>query len=506
MQITLYNFNKKVNSTLQPSGGTTLEGYLRNDDPVSILTPSVVFSVSGAPNFNYAFIPEFNRYYWIDDWRHLEGHWIASMSVDVLATYRSEIGAKDLYVLRSSAEFNTYVIDSKYPATTHQSAVETQPGKMRISGLTSYETTPETFFSISFGSGTIVLGVFGPEGTGITYYAMTPNHFRSFARELYDYNPLDDEPNWWEGIIPGVAKSISNPVQYIASCMWYPFSYAQIIGSDESAIDIKLGLWSVSLIGRQLDPQQDMIVVNTSFTIPRHPQTSSRGMWVNSEPYTHHVITFYPFGTFAIDAQAVIDGSRVDCKFYTDWITGKSKLVLDVGAGVNRKIIATVDGQISIPLSIGQTSVDLFGIAGSVIGAVGGVLSGIAGAAIGLFGNPENKGTSKLVHKLNANAGTTVGQMASAAKDSAPTLQTTGGVGSMLAFTSNLGDIPLLTSYFSPVVDEDRVNLGRPLCSIRKPSALGGYMQCEGAYITTSGTSEESDAVAAYLNGGFFYE
>ena len=69
MNIRLYNFTKKVNSTKTPSdAGVLYQGCIK-DDTCSIMTPVITFSLSKtvAPTYNYCFIPDFNRYYFIMD-------------------------------------------------------------------------------------------------------------------------------------------------------------------------------------------------------------------------------------------------------------------------------------------------------------------------------------------------------------------------------------------------------------------------------------------------------
>ena len=71
VNITFYQFEKRSNSTLQPSGGGTTYAC-QIFDPCSVLTPRIKLSFpSGAGNptlWNYAYIGDFTRYYFVRDW------------------------------------------------------------------------------------------------------------------------------------------------------------------------------------------------------------------------------------------------------------------------------------------------------------------------------------------------------------------------------------------------------------------------------------------------------
>ena len=68
----------------------TFTGQMR--DEVSIMNPIVRIEVESIPRFNYAYIPELERYYMIDDITvYREGIVDVSMSVDVLMSFKRDI-------------------------------------------------------------------------------------------------------------------------------------------------------------------------------------------------------------------------------------------------------------------------------------------------------------------------------------------------------------------------------------------------------------------------------
>lgn len=69
---------------------TNFEGTLR--DETSIINPVVMMEIENPTGYNYAYIPEFGRYYFITDIVSVRNMlWRLSMHVDVLESFRNEL-------------------------------------------------------------------------------------------------------------------------------------------------------------------------------------------------------------------------------------------------------------------------------------------------------------------------------------------------------------------------------------------------------------------------------
>ena len=106
--VNFYNFAKRENATHRPSGsGTEYSCILKEASSIANPTIQLDIGTGSDPVFNYCYIPEFNRYYWITDWTWVRNRlWEAALSTDLLATFRDDIGSSSLYVLRSSASYD----------------------------------------------------------------------------------------------------------------------------------------------------------------------------------------------------------------------------------------------------------------------------------------------------------------------------------------------------------------------------------------------------------------
>lgn len=70
--------------------GETLTGELRN--PSNVVNPSILIQTSNPSKYNYAHIPEFERYYFIRDIQSVRnGLWQLDLSSDPLMSFKSQI-------------------------------------------------------------------------------------------------------------------------------------------------------------------------------------------------------------------------------------------------------------------------------------------------------------------------------------------------------------------------------------------------------------------------------
>lgn len=118
MTIKLYkNTSDKryLNKTL--TGEKTLSNC-RIYDNNSISSPSIRIETDSVipTGYNYAYIPDLGRYYYITDIEICNGYINVSLAVDVLMTYRTAILSSEVIVSRQESAFNTYLSDDRFKA------------------------------------------------------------------------------------------------------------------------------------------------------------------------------------------------------------------------------------------------------------------------------------------------------------------------------------------------------------------------------------------------------
>lgn len=88
-----------------------MTGSIR-DEQVDVMHPAIL--MSGAPStlYNYAYLPDFGRYYFVDPpITERTGLIRLQMHIDVLQTYYDQIIVAPVIVERSADKYNTYIAD-----------------------------------------------------------------------------------------------------------------------------------------------------------------------------------------------------------------------------------------------------------------------------------------------------------------------------------------------------------------------------------------------------------
>lgn len=89
-------------------------GTLREES--SVIDPVITFtSLSNLSACNYAYIPEFGRYYFVDNITCVRNNYYqVSMHVDVLMTYKDQILANNAIIERNETQFDLKINDGLF--------------------------------------------------------------------------------------------------------------------------------------------------------------------------------------------------------------------------------------------------------------------------------------------------------------------------------------------------------------------------------------------------------
>ncbi len=484
-------FSKKLNSTAQPSGsGTTHSCELK--DSCSVLYPEILvhrLTADASPHtYNYCYIQKFGRYYWVKDWSWEKGVWRASLAVDVLASWKTQIGNTTAYIERAVTEYNGDIQDKLYPATTN-------------STITAVSMT-SGYVNITPANGCFVLGIINnanfaesQPGGAVTYYAMTPTQMRSLMHYLLSDTFLDDNGfpqtmGTGQQLAHDTAKAFVNPIQYITSCMWFPVPANDI--SDGVDVNIVLGYFDLDanvVVGKKVN--SFAYIDHVAGIIPYHPQAQSRGGYLNYAPYTRISISVPPFGLIPIDTSFLRIGNYVYCKLLVDVITGKANLRVTIQRDLehldNDTIVTEANSVFGIPIPLSQMIPDYLGVvsgAGSLISNIASGYSsgGISGAVTNAFMSLNSVGDS--VSSLMAQ----------------PQVQGVSG-----SFMQNIAH-PIMTVQHFNVADENLTDCGRPLCRTKTINTLSGFIKCGDVADTIPATEDEKTSITGHMLNGFYYE
>lgn len=449
--ITFYKFNKNENSTKVVNvEGDTFKCALI--EPTDIINPRIALAHSNPTAYNYARISIFNRYYFVNNWSYSGGRWVALLNVDVLASFKDEIGRQRQYVIRSSARSDGTIIDTLYPTKANP---------------TTTFTTAENPFVSTLAEGVFIVGIINGDTSAVgavSYYAFKSSAFRSFC------NAMMGTGDWMydgiEEIGEELTKVIFNPFQYVASCIWLPVASIGTSGGGS----VKYGWWELSINAPSISGEPRLAGVQ--FAIPKHPQ-NGRGSYLNGSPFSRYWLSWPCFGSFPIDADVVSRYSTLQAQCFVDPVSGIG--TLNVIAG-NVAEVLTTQVQVGVPIQLAQMASDYIGAAGSIIQSVG----NIATMNVGGFFNSIGDAVSHAMPQLSSSG-------------------KNGGIGAFMF-------PPSLNATFYNVVDDDNSHRGRPLMQDVVLNSIPGYILCSDAELECSCTTNELQTIKSYLNGGFYYE
>lgn len=476
--IDFYNFIKDENSTKRPTGSpATYPCEIKRSSGLVSPTIELNIGLTTAPAWNYCYIADFNRYYFIDEWTFELGFWTASLSCDALATYRTEIGNADVYALRSSAVYDGRIPDTLYP---------TKEGCSFSSVAIDRLWNPLTG---SIFDGTYVVGVVTPDSDygSIRYYLLGLGTLRRMNNYLLDDALLLNNGFSIQDAEFALQKSLVDPMQFIKSCVYIPLNLDQIGNDHINGADLMVFDWPIITLGTEPDyvaalkPETPSLTFTRTINIPKHPQTATRGNYVNLTPFTNLFLNIPPFGVIELDTTVTSNASTLTLEVTIDIPTGLG--IMDVKC--NGVVLNTVSAQIGIPVQLSQVTRDYLG---GVTSAIGGITGTLANSLSGNIGGAIMSATSGISSAVNSMK---------------PRLSSTGIGGS---YSQLYSDDPALYSQFFELVDDDIAKNGRPCCKIVNCKNNPGYYLIQDGDIPMGGTHSEAQIVKGYLESGFYWE
>lgn len=568
INITIYNFAKKINSTARPSSGGQLFSCELIEN-TSIISPMIRLNLSAGDfspvNKNYAYISNFNRYYFITDWTYELGTWVASLAIDVLATARTEIGVSTQYIRRSSHSFDGNIVDTAYPTKTNYSVTKCLAERGETYGVprTIFGEKPTPCFIVGVIGG-VDANVFPvvPESQdartifngSVVYYVLRPAQMRQLYEMLMDdIDAYHVDPS---EISKALQKQLINPLQYIHSVKMLPCTPTNVVSHQIAGVDFgfdtwyipfqrELGQWAIlaneDIGGYSPIPNQDVGYMTCRRAVVRvrlHPDYENRGHYVIGSPYSKYVLRLEPFGQIELPSGNILaceldqDTDPDDPHWYIqlfcdatlDFSTGDCRLKVWARGGAGDVIFYEGTQNVGIEVPVHQSTQDAMGFQQAMRSMKYNAISAPFDALHSMLGGmstqqgEEDAGGGRQgdnVHSLSTSrsaVGTIAGAIEkgkslvdSATRANQVSISGGGSAGSYIGFKADLCS-PVVDCYFASMVDELRSDIGRPLMSPRQISAIPGYILCQNGHIETGLTSSENQAIESFLNGGFYYE
>ena len=444
MDIVFYKFNKKENSTARPQGGGfSISGILNENTSIIYPSLSIKFGVD-ITGYNYAYIPDFQRFYKVVSWAYALGLWRCDLYVDVLASFKTEISSMSSYILRSASESNGNIIDGLYPTTPQTGILESKADSV-------------------FNANDFIIHYVGKEG--LKAVLISPTAMVTLCQSLW---------NTWGNIngMNDAFAAIADPFQYVNGIQK---TYAPVgFWGGQGVTNIVLGTVDTGAAGQEITDREGHVAI--ALSVPKHPQSEDRP-YLKASPYSVYSARLPGIGWISIPSEPLYNAGSVTVDYYGEPASGNLRADISIGG----RVIASGTGKINTDWGIAGASSapGVGGLLGKAVGALG---SGILG---------------DLANFIGAGAG-----ILDAAGAATATVQQSGGMSGCVGMQEPL----ILQLKYQTAVTDNAEDHGRPLMAFRDIGKLSGFVQCEGAHFEGVCTQTEQSMIDNALNGGFFYE
>lgn len=488
MNVTLFTFSKKHNSTAVPTGGTSVDVVFK--DEAGVLDPIIELHTSASPSaYNYLYIPTFGRYYWLREWTYNRGIWTGSFYVDPLASWKTQIGAQQLYVFRSAAEYDGKIIDNLYPT------------KADVEYNVRNITSPWSPAASSSTTGMFVISYAGYDGN-VSHIAVNQSNLFTFFDALFSDDYMESVVDTTT-LTPEIKAEI-DPLKYVYSVKYYPCTFSTGIGSwgtidyDHLQTSAQFyvgwgratfqgGLTYGEFSGKYLSEMNLPITIDP--ITMGHPQINDRGYFLRSAPYTLWSLFLPPFGMIELPSDDMMEASELLLRIVTDVRNGDSQLIITGTVGTKTVTLATAGANVGVDIPITKAV---------ITGGWGNneytwkQFTEFGISAVKSIATLNSEGLMSAYDKLLGNF----------AASQVPHTSSVGSVGSAAVLAGN----PMLVAQYSILTDDDVAGRGRPLCSKRTLSAIPGYIQADPDELSIAASARELEEIRGFISGGFFYE
>lgn len=448
MQVQLWSgFSKKRDSTKRPSGVPhVVDVSLKRE--TSMTNPTLIMTIDNEV-YNYVWIPDWGRYYFIDDIVYGNSNLCElRCTLDILATYKDNISNYVGFVERTShpSWYNTDINDNA----------------ISVEDVVEYMDSESTYCNISNGLLYIVRIIGRGTTNGIGTFVMNRSQMQKIFSSLWGDV---DSGSVTGDIIDFLQLYISNPSQYIVGCYSSPIG-ASVYANNTSNETVFLG-------GHETDLKLDRInngqvIVESNLTL-RKPASLYSDFRKTDPTFSQYTIYIPTIGTFPLSADIMDNTLTMDIS--ADLISGDLFFKLKA----NGHPVATYNSSCYSSMSIGT------------LNSANGVVAGTMQAGVSL---------------LTANP---VGLIQGAQSAFSPTpsvIGSQGGTGCV-----SLANEIVISVLQKRSADFPTMVYGRPCCRNMTLKQLSGhYIKCANSSIDIAGTESDKNAVNSYLDSGFYLE
>lgn len=469
MEVRIGTANKPANSTKAFTPSKRFECLLK--DSSSIQNP--VLQVSRAlynAIYNYAYIPDWGRYYFISSAVQSGPYWELSLQEDVLASWKTHILGTTQFVSRSDSAGNVMLSDN-------------------LAGHSHDFDSYSQFVDIGLNTtGTYLIYVISSDIAGTSHavpsmavYALTPTGLRDLCAYMFSADFYDSVMAGVDDTTKAVTSSFFNPFQYVVKCQWFPFQM-----SDFSTVSqpIRFGWWEAPYTAGYVLNHS----VNKSFVLEMPEATT----FADLDPAWSQYSLYVPsFGNLTIPSEYA--GKTLAGYIYTDIETGESTLFMYDDS----HLFLTAAGSLGCDVQLTNLKAEAFT---GLLKFAAKAPAQLAGGAYG-FVRGFTKPSGGLLETLNS-ASHEFNRNAMAATQPEPS---TIGSGSNRTLIEQRPHAILSVKTYS-IMEDLKSKCGLPCNLILELSELTGYCEVVDPVLDIGCLQDEKVTIMGLMAGGFYIE
>lgn len=345
MTIIFYNSGNEKNVVVKTlSNGTTMTGTLRM--PTSVLNPIVIIENSTFPTWNYAYISEFSRYYFITNVVSVNNDlWQIEMKVDVLMSFSANILTQTAFVARNEYDEDNRIADIKRPALSRSaisySEFSTDPFNVVENGIPTVANQKKSYVLVlassletsdlpqTYGAPTDISPLVFPNGQ---QYMTIGGSQTLIATKWEEINNLFDGTSNTDNVV----AVISFPFDVVTRA-----NPGGVFSQDDT-----FNFNGYTLTGRELSPYYSSIIDLGSKTV-----TGYYSDWRDYEPYTEYKLYMPYIGYVSLPSEEIVDNT-IYVKYAVDMSNGNANAFVIC----NSRIIYTQQCQIGIQIPLSRSN------------------------------------------------------------------------------------------------------------------------------------------------------
>lgn len=390
MNITFYNNSseeKKVDKVL--TNATTISGDPVT--PIDMINPTVRIAYASFPHFNYAYIADFARYYYVTKKTcSVEGMWDVSLTEDTLMSWKAEIRANTAFVLRNQYTYNSKLVNNTIAKNTNRLITTETSATPIIYQVGGYY--PWTSYSSYISSGSTSPHFILVLSPAVIQSALIPIQRPPKHGLLYSITgPLGQQVLNAEFEVAQILEKGLSLSDFIHEFYYFPImpqsqhmTALTQISFKKSWLDmLSQNNFISDLFELNYAPQtnpfyymgnEDDYIVKSRWVIPLTDNSPSNAKFLNASPFTKFILHFLPFPDVQLDPSMFMTSTGtyypgIGVEVTADFRTGHA--VLSVATGNP----ASVSGDFGSLMAVASTNIKIelpvFSLADNVAGAGG---------------------------------------------------------------------------------------------------------------------------------------